>query len=465
MSLKPAILIISILFSLTLFAGQPEINIPQQDGEKKYGEDSITCIMNLSLYREFYKQWKQSGYKSETINDAQKPWRWVYENCPRASENIYLDGAKMIKYKIKKSTVSEEKDNFIDSLMLTYDRRITYFPNSHGKPHIPQKGKILGYKGVDLYQLKPTDYEKVYEILEESVALNKAKSKSAVFVYYFRVTTKMAQKSKIDTAVIVDVYDELMGYIEQNLEYYHSKVNTKKVEEWLNVKGNIDNTFEPFAQCDDLVRVYQQKFDKTPNNIDLLKKITAILDKKKCHDGPLFFEASVSLHKLDPTPESAYLIGKMLMIQERYKEAVPYMLEATKMENIDKRDDVYLFLARIFRATGNYSKARKMALEAAKINTSDGTPYVIIGDMYAATAKDCGTDDLTKKVAYWAAVDKYIKAKKVDSSLTTSMNKLINTYQAYFPATELLFFHALNEGDTYTVECWINEVTKIRAAK
>ena len=464
MKLKPAILIISFLFSLTLFAGQPDIDTPQQDNGKKYGADSVTCVMNLSLYREFYKQWKQSKYKNTAVNDAQQPWREVFENCPRASENIYLDGAKMLKFRIKKSETKEVKERMIDSLMMVYDRRIEYFP-SHYKSKKSQKGKILGYKGVDLYQLRPTAYAEVYGILKESVELDQVHSKSAVFVYYFRVTTKMAQKSKIDTAIIVDVYDELMGYIEQNIELYYTKGNTKKEEEWLNVKGNIDNTFEPFAQCNDLVRVYQQKFDQTPNNIELLKKITAILDKKKCHDGPLFFESSVNLHKLEPSPESAYLIGKMLMIQQRFKEAVPYMEEATQMENIEKRDDAFVFLARIFRATGNYAKARKMAIEATKINTTDGAPYVLIGDMYAATAKDCGTDDLTRKVAYWAAVDKYAKAKRVDSSLTESMNKLINTYTAYFPPTELLFFHALKEGDTYTVGCWINEVTKIRAAK
>ena len=155
----------------------------------------------------------------------------------------------------------------------------------------------------------------------------------------------------------------------------------------------------------------------------------------------------------------------MLLIQKRFMAAVPYMEEALNMENQEKVDDAYLVLADIFRATGNYSRARKMALGAAKINTEDGTPYVIIGDMYAASAKDCGTDDLTKKVAYWAAVDKYKKAKSVDPSLTDVMNKRIRSYQAHFPPTEVLFFHALKEGDSYTVGCWINEVTKIRPAK
>ncbi len=68
-------------------------------------------------------------------------------------------------------------------------------------------------------------------------------------------------------------------------------------------------------------------------------------------------------------------------------------------------------------------------------------------------------------MAYWAAVDKYKKARNVESVLAGSMAQRISRYQKYFPPTELLFFHNLNEGDSYKVGCWINEVTKVRAAK
>ncbi len=32
----------------------------------KYGADSVKCVMELSLYREFYKQWKASKYKERS---------------------------------------------------------------------------------------------------------------------------------------------------------------------------------------------------------------------------------------------------------------------------------------------------------------------------------------------------------------------------------------------------------------
>ena len=72
---------------------------PQDKG--KYGKDSAQCVMNLSLYREFYKQWKASDYKSSAIHDAIGPWRWVFFNCPEASQNTYLDGLTMHEFFLK----------------------------------------------------------------------------------------------------------------------------------------------------------------------------------------------------------------------------------------------------------------------------------------------------------------------------------------------------------------------------
>jgi len=57
------------------------------------------------------------------------------------------------------------------------------------------------------------------------------------------------------------------------------------------------------------------------------------------------------------------------------------------------------------------------------------------------------------------------RAKQVDPSLAGEMDKKIATYSVYFPAASTIFFYAMKEGDTYRVECWINEDTKIRASK
>ena len=89
----------------------------------------------------------------------------------------------------------------------------------------------------------------------------------------------------------------------------------------------------------------------------------------------------------------------------------------------------------------------------------------MIGDMYASSSNSCGSNDLEKKAVYWVAVDKYYKAKQVDPENADVANDRIRSYSIYFPPKEDIFFHNLNEGDEFVVECWINEKTKIRAAK
>ena len=466
MNLKAIIIALSLITSLTLSATEAVNLNTYPDNGPRYGEDSATCVMNLSLYREFYKQWKQSKYTStSSLNDALKSWRWVYQNCPKATENIYVDGVKMFSYKIKKAKEASLKEGLIDTLMSVYDQRIKYFP-IHYKTKKSQVGKILGRKGVDYYKLDPSkNYLKTYEILNEAIELDAENAKGPVYIYFFRSVTKMAQKGDTDTTKVVDTYDMISDYVDANLSKYEKAGKPKKCEEWLNIKGNIENTFEPFANCTDLVRIYQKKYDADPENIELLKKITKLLDKKDCIDSKLYFSATVSLHKLAPSPESAYLIGKMMLVDKKYNEAVPYLEEAIKMENETRAYKALIFLAEDFHSLNQLEKARSVALKAAKLNPSAGKPYIIIGDLYASSANKCGNDELTKKVAYWAAVDKYRKARNVEPELAESMSKRIGRYQKYFPPTELLFFHNLNEGDSYKVECWINEVTKVRAAK
>ena len=40
------------------------------------------------------------------------------------------------------------------------------------------------------------------------------------------------------------------------------------------------------------------------------QKIAETLEKRKCDDSPLYLAVAVNLHKVNPSPESAYLIGK-----------------------------------------------------------------------------------------------------------------------------------------------------------
>jgi len=445
---------ISVIVTLALVAGMAVNSKVLAQG--KFGatpEDSVECIMNLSLYSEFYKQWKNSGYKNTSVNDAFGPWRKVFLKCPAARLGTYVDGVKMLKYYIKREKDADKKNGYIDTLMMLYDARIENF----GK-----EGFVLGRKGVDLYQMRIKDYEEAYAILTKSVELEGDASYPDVLVFLMRATKKMIDEGKIGEDMIFDNYELSSKIIETNIEA--NKDNERKLSNWENVRGNIDLIFEPFATCEAIIKIYTPKFEENPEDVKMLSKLTRLLDKKKCTDDQLYFDATVKLYELEPSPESAYLIGKMLMKNQQYGEAIDYLKEGENLEDSDDRADSYLYIAECYRNLKSYASARTYALKSANERPNDGNPYIMIGDMYAAS-KNCGSTDLEKKAVYWVAVDKYYKAKQVDPEIAEIANDRIRSYSIYFPPKEDIFFHNLNEGEEYLVECWINEKTKVRAAK
>lgn len=109
--------------------------------------------------------------------------------------------------------------------------------------------------------------------------------------------------------------------------------------------------------------------------------------------------------------------------------------------------------------------ARKYALEAADYSPGWGGPFILIGNLYASSSYICNEDELRQKSVFWVAVDQFIKAKTIDTSLTSEANELINRYTQYFPDSEDAFFYRISEGQEYNVGCWINEKTRVRIRK
>lgn len=449
---KQIVIILSIvLVGLAINSAKAQVS-----GESKYGDDSVSCVMNNSLYYEFYNQWKQSNYKNESWKDAVGPWRWVFLNCPASTKNIYLHGENLLDEMIKNASDKELKNKYIDTLMMVYDQRIKYFGS---------EGYVLGKKGSDLYKLSPTSYVEAYNILKKSIEVDGNDSNGPVMIYYFRAAEKMVKNGEADKTLLVDIYDQTSEIVEYNIKKATEKGDTDGVTNWENVRGNIELSFEPYATCDDLVSLYTVKFNETPNDIVLLKKITKILEKKNCTQTELFRLATEALYKLEPTSRSAELLGKMYIKLEEFDMAVKYLKEAIDLcEDNNDRADINFLLANVYWQLKQYSTARSQCYEVLKVRPNDGKTYILIGDLYATSAEQCGDSPLTTKVAFWAAVDKYTKAKNVDPSVSDAANSKIKTYMQYFPATETIFFYDLKVGETYTVECWINESTIVRAS-
>ena len=169
--------------------------------EGKFGADSVECVKNISVYREFIKQ--------KNYADAVSPWRWAYLNCPKSTKNLYVDGSKIFKYLIKNAKENKPLQSaLVDSLMLMYDQRITIFG---------QEGYVLGLKGADMLKLRPKNLEEAFILLQKSVEMQGVKSKATALATYFQSATKKFEAGTFSKSDVLEVYSIVADHIDFNI--------------------------------------------------------------------------------------------------------------------------------------------------------------------------------------------------------------------------------------------------------
>ncbi len=434
--MKQFILNIAIL-SFLFFAP----SLKAQD-DSKYGDNPDQCKRDLSEYIEFIKQ--------KSYVDALPAWRRVYTACPQSSKSIYINGPKIYKAMIKKDAAN--KLAYLDTIMQIYDKRIEYFG---------QEGNVIGRKGNDLYRYNKKAYEEAYGYLKKSADLMGSKAQPAILQQYMAVSSDMYKNKKIDAGQVVADFSKISDALTAILERLQDK--PAKLEKIKKVEENVGKLFiaTGAGSCDVLVEHFTPKFNQTPKDIELLKTITKYLDKGDCTDSKLFFDASVNLYELEPSAIAAYNIAKMAAKKKEFSKAADFYKKAIEMEENDENKAQYYYeLAAVSIKTPSVS--RGYARKAAALKPGWGAPYILIGKLYAGAANTCGEDKFTKSSVYWLAVDIFIKAKSIDSSVAEEANKLIATYKAYFPGKEDAFAYNVTEGAPVKIECWINETTKAR---
>ena len=462
----------------------------QEASESKYGADSVACVTNLSTYREYFKQWEAAKYAPESISmEMVTAWREVFLNCPRASQYVYTNGEKIMDYFIR--TNPAQKDAYIDTLCMLMDTRAQYF-SVDPKTGSSQVANIMGRKGLLIYTYNKNRYEEAYNVLKDAVALDPSQLQGAYLDAYFKATIDMVNNNKAEKMAVINVYQELSEVIDDNIKVLAESVaeletakadaetagdadavagfdkQIEKIEKSINnnkgTKSNLDNLFQPYASCEDLIKVFAAKMAETPDDVTLLKRITTILDKKDCTDSKLFLEAAVKLNELEPSPEASYSLGIKFFKDKKYSDAATFFEQATKTENNDRRYRAYRNLGMCYENMGSLSRARDIYRKAAQVDPTNGEPYLLIGMLYAGSAKQF-SGEIESGAVYWAAVDKCNKAKAIDPSCSERANALIRAYSAAFPAMEKIFFNDYSEGQSFNVGGWIGETTTIRAKK
>ena len=409
------------------------------NAQGKYGVDEQKCKENLSLYREYYKQ--------KNYSDALTSWRWTYNYCPAASGNIYKNGPKIIKERMKVD--KENKSAYIDTLMMVFDQRIQYF----GK-----EGYVLGLKGYELIGVDKSRSEEGLGYLKRSLDLEGNNASVQAVYGYMRAIVNLEKSGVKTKADVLEAYALVSEIIDFNI------VNeSKATKNFIKYSEKVEDLFTPYANCDDLIALFSQKFDASTEDISALKRITKVLVNKKCTSSDLFFNASRRLHDLEPSAASADQMSKMSISKGKSSDAIAFAKNAVALEgDASVKAKYYLGLADAYRSTGSFVSARSAVYSALELRIGWGEAYMNLGNIYVAGAKSCG-NDFNKSTVYWVAVDAFKKALS-DKETKDRASKSINTYSKYFPTKENCFFNGITEGSKHTVACWINKTTTARTS-
>ena len=429
-------------------------------------EPTITeeCVINVSLFHE--------SVKNKQYADAYEPWWSVYTTCPNANKSIYTDGAKIVEALYNATNDMAEKERLANLGIEMQDKRIKYFGND---PKYP-KAYILGEKGlayIDFYG--ETKLTEARECLQQSAEGMGANSKIMVLVKLVDASYALYKQDPNGKA------EQFIGdyQLASNLlaEQAGSPTN-KNAEIAAKQKDYVDNIFaiSGAADCSKLDEIYGAAVQANLTNLDMLQKIAKLYKRVKCTESDVYFAACEAAHKLQPTQESAAGCASMAAKKGDYEQAIEYYDQAIKLAMVeDEMEDVadYQYNAAFYCYNNlkKYPEARKYAqasiatLNGMGMSKGQGRCYIIIGMCYAGS-HPYGNDAkgaILNKTVYWAAVDKFVKAKQVDPSVEARATEFISTYSKYYPTKEERF-DLPNEfsGSTFTVGGWIGETTNIR---
>lgn len=412
----------------------------------KYGDDPQTreeCVKNTSFYQEFYKQ---KNYK-----DAAQGWGIVYKICPKSSENIYIRGVQMLKLVINETADPVVRKKLVDSLMRIYDKRIKYFK---------KEGENLEKKGLDLHTLSPDRSYEVYSILSKAMALQQDKAEPAVYLALMQATKDLYVKQQFSADSVIAIYTRLSDRFSRKMAQHPEDEKLKPMSESLDALF----TSAGVANCDNLVAIYTPKFEANPMDMEQNRAIYNQLSALRCNDSELYLKVALAIFDAAPNATQGLEIARIYMAKKKNSEADGVFKKAIASEQdpVKRSSMLVEYASFVGTVMGDMVRARTLANEAIALNAAQGYAYFVIGQLYAST-KHCGATKIDNLSVYWAAIDKFNQARSVDPNLSADCTKQIAFYSQYFPTTEEVFFQDLEVGKQFTVPCWINEKTTIRA--
>ncbi len=427
----------------------------------------------------------RDALKAKEFKKAYPLWQKVYESAPAADGKRalhYSDGRTLIKEVYAIEADESKKEVMLETFLGLYDKEYACYPKD--KTGKDKKGYLLENKAFELYYTFNHDRSVIFDVLEEAAQLSGEDLGYSVIYPYADIAVNFFLDKTLDGDKARGVHEYLNKVCDKNIAG-----NPKFSNYYQQQKDLANQRFEQIADeifgCSYHLAKIKPEYDANPNDKATYESVYARLAQYGCTESePLMMEiykkmetdlankkaaqreelARLKQEQLDNNPayvaNQAYKTGDYNTAVTKYKEAIDQESDPSA------KADLHYYLAVTYgRKLKQYSKAREHIRKSTSLNPSNGKPYILLGDLYAKSARSCGKNGFEQRMVIIAAVNQWSKAKSVDSDpeVQASASKNINAYSGQLPAKEDVFMNGYKVGGTYKIGCWIGETVTIRA--
>ena len=438
-------------------------------------QNTEECLQNLSIFAEYAK--------IKNYDEAYEPWMSVRKECPSLNVAIFSYGERILKDRIKKAT-PETIDAETADLMKLYDEWLENFPT---KKNVNVSGDIISSKAQAMLDYKIADKMQVYNTFDLAYQTD-AKSFSnpkELYNYFntlydlykegshgvsmeqlFNKYEEVSEKFELESTNLAKKLDVILKKQEQGIPLNSREVRSKRV---YGINGNAIGTFlsnldaiiSKEATCVNLIPLYKRNFEEFKTDAIWLKRAASRMDSKECSDDPFFVTLVEALHALDPSADSAYYLGILKDKAGDSNEALKYYEESIYLQSDPyKKAKILYKIAVKFKNAGRKSLARNYARKTLSFQPSFGRAYLLISNLYAGSANDCGETQFNKRAVYWLAAQMAYRAGEVDSSIKKLALKTAKSYEGRAPSKTEIFTEG-NQGANIQFDCWIKSSVKV----
>ncbi|RLD28458.1 MAG: hypothetical protein DRI75_06650 [Bacteroidetes bacterium] len=422
--------------------------------------------------------------KAKNYEAAFSPWMELRERNPKFNRAIYTHGEKILKYKIDKTSGSEQIA-FIKDLVKLWEQRQLYFASKTPKGQYMAKACQLQYDFRK--ELNMTD-SFLFDCFDTAYKADTATFTNPKSLYtYFSLMVDLYDAGKKPAQALFNKYDDISEKIESEIKNYTQRLNkfipidkeeevqlsrkdaarVKSYNSYLaaynKIAGSVDSKLGERANCENLIPLYNRDFEEFKNDGVWLQRAMNGMYAKDCTDDPLFVKIVEQKNVLEPNASTAYYLGILKEKDGNWSEALSFFNQAVDLET-DSFDKAKILnsIAGKFRKKGSYGQARSYYRKALAQNPSLGSAHIAIAQMYAKSAKNCGTDNFTKRAVYWLAAQEARKAGRVDANLKKAAASTAANYMAKAPSKSEIFTSG-RSGEIIKVRCWIGANVRVPA--